>query len=451
MSAPAGRADELAKGKKNQPCVDDETPSKHGSIESDDFAVQVMRQGMAEDEDEIEILRLGINPNADGIFVSGGGPTGKKKARHTPVEERSYQPRQVITSLCTSTTTVEPRRGCRYAFPLNGKLYSRVTEEGYNTEIPRYWSPIQKISVRLIELKHSNLITSFGVGGATPYYFQKDSWSCGYRNIIMILGSLTIMFYHEENAFRSTTVGESGGGSDRTAERCLPYNVLPMSDNGQRLGVGVDELQLILEQAWSEGFDPYGASLFEPIGVRGTRRWIGAIEAYVILSSLGLRCKVVDFEGLSGSMSAAEAVLEWLKEYFLLPGDAFKAESTDEFTSADVRTQKIGNEPCRGWAEQWRSGITHCVPPVLLQHDTHSQTVVGVLEHNRQYSLILLDPAVVIVDSDFDKQDWERFVVVSKATLERNSQYQIVHVLPGIHSEMERKLMLSPNKNTYKR
>jgi len=58
----------------------------------------------------------------------------------------------------------------------------------------------------------------------------------------------------------------------------------------------IPRLQEMIEYAWSCGFDQRGR---EQLGgaLSNTRKWIGATEAFVLLSSLGLHCKIIDFEG----------------------------------------------------------------------------------------------------------------------------------------------------------
>ena len=74
----------------------------------------------------------------------------------------------------------------------------------------------------------------------------------------------------------------------------------------------------MLERAWREGFDVEGG---QQLGNRvvGTTKLVGATEAHALLSSLGFRCRVVDFDGgcANGNPgSPGERVVEWLGHYF---------------------------------------------------------------------------------------------------------------------------------------
>jgi Peptidase family C78 len=80
------------------------------------------------------------------------------------------------------------------------------------------------------------------------YFSQNDHWSCGYRNLLMILSSFGI--YHE----------------------------IPI-------------LQSIIEKAWTEGWDPKG---FQELG-KLSKTKIGTPEIYTCLTFLGINVIVYDF------------------------------------------------------------------------------------------------------------------------------------------------------------
>lgn len=50
----------------------------------------------------------------------------------------------------------------------------------------------------------------------------------------------------------------------------------------------IPKVQAIIEEAWSQGADPQGASHFNN-RLQGTRAWIGATEIYAVLTSLSLK------------------------------------------------------------------------------------------------------------------------------------------------------------------
>ena len=71
----------------------------------------------------------------------------------------------------------------------------------------------------------SSSVADFSLCGAAPYFFQPDRWSCGYRNLQMMLGSLRVLQIDEEEnlAHQSrpleagTTAAEDDAGFNRGA------------------------------------------------------------------------------------------------------------------------------------------------------------------------------------------------------------------------------------------
>ena len=163
---------------------------------------------------------------------------------------------------------------------------------------------------------------------------------------------------------------------------------------------------------------------------------------------------------------------------------SFEKEASD-VRSTTAKSIESQSEPCKEWATTWRNGCAHKQPPVVLQHSTHSRTVVGFLVRSSEEYLIMLDPAKYLSAADFDKQSWEvlisdfntskaqisyisaltsfffssypflppssqRLVFVSTRSLQRHAQYQLIHVLPGPFPE-DRHIMRNPNANCVKR
>lgn len=99
------------------------------------------------------------------------------------------------------------------------------------------------------------------------HYCQRQSdilgqWSCGYRNIQMLLGSLVA-----NPTYRPYIFGGSG--------------FVPQ----------VQYIQRWIEAAWDAGFDPQGA--IELGRISGTSKWIGSGEVCGLCSFFGLRSQVV--------------------------------------------------------------------------------------------------------------------------------------------------------------
>ncbi|KYO18891.1 zinc finger with UFM1-specific peptidase domain protein isoform B [Alligator mississippiensis] len=124
----------------------------------------------------------------------------------------------------------------------------------------------------------------------------------------------------------------------------------------------IPKIQSMIEDAWKEGFDPRGASHFNN-RLRGTKAWIGACEIYSLLTSLRLKCRVIDFHKPTGPMGTHPRLFEWVLSYY-----------------------------SRG-REDGAKVVCTSKPPLYLQHQGHSRTVVGIEEKkNRTLCLLIFDP-----------------------------------------------------------
>lgn len=118
----------------------------------------------------------------------------------------------------------------------------------------------------------------------------------------------------------------------------------------------------MIEDAWKEGFDPHGASHFNS-RLCGSKAWIGACEIYSLLTSLRVKCQIIDFHKPTGPTGTHPRLFEWILRYY----------STDNEGAAKV--------------------VCTSRPPIYLQHQGHSRTVVGIEEKkNKALCLLLFDP-----------------------------------------------------------
>uniref|UniRef100_A0A6G1RRU0 Zinc finger with UFM1 specific peptidase domain n=1 Tax=Hypotaenidia okinawae TaxID=2861861 RepID=A0A6G1RRU0_9GRUI len=118
----------------------------------------------------------------------------------------------------------------------------------------------------------------------------------------------------------------------------------------------------MIEDAWRQGFDPRGASHFNN-RLHGSRAWIGACEIYSLLTSLRIKCQIIDFHKPTGPTGTHPRLFEWVLRYY----------STDNEGGAKV--------------------VCTSKPPIYLQHQGHSRTIVGIEEKkNRTLCLLLFDP-----------------------------------------------------------
>ncbi|XP_054638724.1 zinc finger-containing ubiquitin peptidase 1 isoform X2 [Dunckerocampus dactyliophorus] len=166
-------------------------------------------------------------------------------------------------------------------------------------------------------------------------------WGCGYRNFQMLLSSL-----HRLDAYASS----------------FRDKVVP----------SIPRVQSMIEEAWKGGLDPQGASHFNH-RLQGTRAWIGATEIYVLLTSLGISGRIIDFHQPTGPGGTHPKLFEWVRQYF-------------------SRSSRSGRLPPRL--------IRTSLPPLYLQHQGHSRCIVGLEQRkNGTLCLLLLDPGISSADT----------------------------------------------------
>ncbi|KAG5856919.1 hypothetical protein ANANG_G00013020 [Anguilla anguilla] len=230
----------------------------------------------------------------------------------------------------------------------------------------------------------------------TDHYSSSDGdrgWGCGYRNFQMLLSSL-----HKMEVYKG----------------CFTDGTVP----------SIPRVQALLEEAWKQGVDPQGASHFSR-KLQGSSAWIGATEIYSLFTSFGVRARIVDFHQPTGSGNTHPRLFEWVKRYFS--------------TSA-----------CRGARLPPRVMQT-MQPPIYLQHQGHSRSIVGV-EQRKNGSLCLL-----IFDPGCPPGDMRRLLArdVTGTGLRhlrkhpgglKHTQYQIVAV-DGVLSPEEKQTRIVNSRN----
>ncbi|CAE8654834.1 unnamed protein product [Polarella glacialis] len=174
----------------------------------------------------------------------------------------------------------------------------------------------------------------------------------------------------------------------------------------------VQTLQAEIERLWEAGFDPPGR---QQLGgwLVGSQKWIGTSEACVLLRGHSIRCNIISFRGGGtggeSSESAAAAMVERAIRHFRAsPGPGGSASS---------------------------------VPPLYLQHDGHSRTVVGVQRRREPGGckdfLLVLDPGLGEHGfADFAAaaargRGWERLVKRSLAPLLKKAEYELLVLEPS--------------------
>ncbi|KAG2178777.1 hypothetical protein INT43_001623 [Umbelopsis isabellina] len=178
-------------------------------------------------------------------------------------------------------------------------------------------------------------------------------WGCGYRNCQMLMTFL----------------------------QRQQHEGAPLLD----MVLNIKGLQLLIEQAWNEGFDPEGAQQLR-YQVYRTRKWIGTTEVYTLLTYLGIRCTILDFDKRTGPNNSHDAMFDWIQAYF--EDDIEK--KTDDGPSPSTNALDHLMESAKN-----NRPIVHITsrPPIYIQHSGHSRTVIGIeVLNDGNRNLIMFDP-----------------------------------------------------------
>ncbi|KAJ9593749.1 hypothetical protein L9F63_014722, partial [Diploptera punctata] len=161
--------------------------------------------------------------------------------------------------------------------------------------------------------------------------YGDKGWGCGYRNMQMMLSSLLHHTGYNEQLYKPSLM---------PSRSAMP---------------SISRLQQHVEWAWGQGFDLQGS---DQLGGKlfNTRKWIGATEVVTVLSSLRIRCQLVDFHRPTSPDGGHPELFNWVLEYF---------QKNDDFK-----------------------------PPLYLQHQGHSRTIVGVEQlKDGGLCLLVFDPS----------------------------------------------------------
>jgi len=196
--------------------------------------------------------------------------------------------------------------------------------------------------------------------------FGDKGWGCGYRNLQMLLSCLL-----NTTLYREAVAVRLAGNKNITRMVGMP---------------SIPRLQHVIEEAWRAGFDRAGC---EQLGGRlvNTRKWIGATEVATFLSFCNVDWEIVDFHTPTAPDGSHPALFQWVLDYF-----------------------KLG------------CAVT---PPLYLQHQGHSRTVVGVEQMvGGSVKLLILDPS----HSHENLQQNTMRLVRKTLNSMKSKQYQLVIV-----------------------
>jgi hypothetical protein len=228
---------------------------------------------------------------------------------------------------------------------------------------------------------------------------QPDQWSCGFRNLQMLLLALVPQLQHN-HAYFDFHPEQNGtaavGAAEAFAIPCLP------------------EIEQALEFAWATGLDGKGREHYHG-KISGKRAWVGAVEIWSVLTYWSLDACVVQF---IKTLASRRQLGPFLYAYFTKPqeynhqhdddnnttcmfcsqqrqqqeGHCFNMPPTTTTTQAmaakllTIASSRNHQEPRRrhdgngGSSSSGRGGCCCSCPvlPVYLQWKGHSVTVIGV-------------------------------------------------------------------------
>ncbi len=206
-------------------------------------------------------------------------------------------------------------------------------------------------------------INSGNTTAIVQHICQNDKWSCGYRNLQMMLSSV-LPHLSRDHAF---------------------YQKVPHRQDQVTIP-SLRQIQRNLEQAWREGFDPRGAAHYRN-QLYGKSSWIGALEVSSVLSYWGIESAVIQFIRCRESR---ELLPRFFQAYFAkcsrvracpfcsnVEGDAlhyaqhFLDSATTTCTSSSSRKCQCPSLP------------------LYLQWEGHSVTVVGM---QGEHDVLIYDP-----------------------------------------------------------
>lgn len=194
---------------------------------------------------------------------------------------------------------------------------------------------------------------------------QTDQWSCGFRNIQMLMSGLVPLLPSSHPYFQSMAHIYSQQVQEEywlQLDPAMPHLILP----------SLTQLQQQLEACWKEGFDPDGANHFKHSVVGGPSP-IGAVEVGSLFSFWWLDACVVEF---IKCFDSRHLLAPFVYRYFCSGGQQPREKSLI----------------CLDWAEKVcpaKEGILDDDPkhnkeddstvlPMYLQWEGHSVTVVGI-------------------------------------------------------------------------
>ena len=252
---------------------------------------------------------------------------------------------------------------------------------------------------------------------------QKDKWSCGFRNLQMVLSYIL------------SSVARSKSYAQHTL-----YNQ-HISETNENVGIklpSIRQIQSSMEHMWKEGYDQKGAKHYRSKLV-GKRSYVGAVEVCTYLTFQRVDSTVVQFLSCHESRSLlGKFVIRYFESRFRDRHCMLLNEVGSRILVNDImeEIERDGdpvqqNKDDKSSFEQDRGGS--CVPsiaPIYLQWEGHSVTIIGVeILNDHSFNLLLLDP---------NRKTMKDVVTILPSTKLLNRDHQIIVTSTRTLSDDER-------------
>jgi hypothetical protein len=183
-----------------------------------------------------------------------------------------------------------------------------------------------------------------------PFHIQQnDKWSCGFRNLQMIMTFLVPYLPKDHSFWQYTTPVSSS------------YEI-----------PSVVQWQQFMEAAWNEGFDADGALHYRK-KIVGKSVWIGAVEVASVLAFRGIDATVVQFIRCAASRRQLRPLcVSYFQRHYCQCHDSSHPCSSLELVRRLLQQTEKSKKSL-----QPESTCNCDIPPLYLQWKGHSVCVVG--------------------------------------------------------------------------
>jgi hypothetical protein len=223
------------------------------------------------------------------------------------------------------------------------------------------------------DMGHASSMTTTTTTTTTLRHIQqKDKWSCGFRNVQMMMTALVPILPPDHPYFQDVNGGRGDGRRDQAGSFAI---------------YSLRQIQQLLEELWKAGWDITGAQHFQ-YRIVGKQSRIGAVEVSSALSYRGVDNVVVQFIKCAESRRQLGPFC-WA--YFKRQSGCSTCRSGGGAAAAGTHSSNNNNMSSQAIAERLLASNTNAagapagggtcscsILPLYLQWEGHSVTIVGV-------------------------------------------------------------------------